>query len=208
MAISQILTKLFQFGIDKKYFVILEVGKLDKNCYKKSKVEVIDFDRTKELIVREYQLDTIKSCDALKIIIDRECIDFIEMKSSIEILKNPKITNTKKLQLQVDKFDFIGKIRDSLSILSLIVNKANNNLNGREKQEYYSIPKNYTILTDIKIDNNPLEYLTFSLVYLGQMSTSLTDMLVKSVSKIPTDKYHNLQQPKLMDCKTFEDYYS
>ena len=157
MAVKEVLTKLLKFGVDKNYFIISEVGKLDKSCCKKSKVKAIDFDKTKEKVVNDFNLDTIKSCDALKIIPQKKCIDFIEMKSSINIINNINNNTQGKLQQQVDKFDFEGKIRDSLYILYFLVNNRNSNLMGYEKNEYYKVKKNYIILTDINIEINPLD---------------------------------------------------
>lgn len=208
MAIEeQVLNKILEYGMQKKYFKFVTIGELDKSCCQQSKVEIIDFDATKEKIVAEFKFGTLKSCDALKITNKNKCIDFIELKSSINILKNPKNNSDAQIKEQVSKFDFQGKIRDSLLILSNIISKRDNMLSGNEQSIYYEIRKNYIILTDISPDDNPLEFISFTLDFLGELSSSLMILLKDKIDNINPGQLHNLQKPVLMDCKSFEKHY-
>ncbi len=208
MEIEQILTNLLKFGIEKEYFVTFKMGKIDKTCCKQSEIEVIDFDRTKEKIVAEFGYATIKSCDALKILPSLKRIDFIEMKGSLEFLKRNRDNSNEKVQKQVSKFDFEGKIKDSLHILDCIINKTNY-LTGKERQQYSNIKKYYFIITDINLTENPLESIVLNIEHWGIMwKPFLIDKLQEKLDCIDIQQFKNLQPLILMDCEGIEKYYN
>lgn len=82
-----LLQRLLGFGIVNHYFLITEIGKLDKSCCTSLKTEVIDFDKTEEFHRKEHNYQNLKSCDALKILVQKNRIDFIEMKGFKEFIK-------------------------------------------------------------------------------------------------------------------------
>ena len=207
MAIEQqVLDKLLKFGIDKGYFEFTTIGQLDKSCCPKAKVEVIDFDKTKDIITKKFNLVSLKSCDAIKIIPENNCIDFIEMKSLANISKNIKIKTETNLKTQVDNFDLKGKIRDSLYILSTIA-LQNNALHGAELSIYHDVKKNYIILSDINFEDNPVDFIALTFDFMEYVSSSIKNIMKESVDKINANETYNLQKPILIDCEKFNNYY-
>jgi len=53
MEIKDFLQKLLDFGKQEGYFEETTIGQLDKSCCKDSITTIIDFDRTKDIIVSE-----------------------------------------------------------------------------------------------------------------------------------------------------------
>jgi len=208
MAIEKILTNFLSKGIGTKWFIISTVGKLDKSCCVKSNIEVIDFDEAEILHRDKCGASSLKSCDALKFLPKDKRIDFIEMKSSKNILKNPKIDTKDKLKNQIAKFDFVNKISDSLHILTAISNRKEINLSGAERKLLKSIPKQAILLTDLDFEENTINTIAFTLDFLANTSTDLKDLLQGEIEKIGEDTLNNLLKPILMDCSTFERYYT
>jgi hypothetical protein len=203
----EVLGKLLKYGISKKYFEIVTIGKLKESCCKKSKIEIIDFDKTKEKIVEEFELATLKSCDALRIMPTNKCIDFIEIKSSKDILNRRGKNLNVSIEDRVNNFDFQGKIRESLIIISNIVSKNDNKFSGKERDMFFNIKKNYIILTDISPEENPEQNLLLNLSYLSEFSSPLSVLFKEKLDRINPDQLNNLQKPILMGCESFERYY-
>ena len=208
MGIEEVLSIFLNKGVEKKWFDISTIGKLDKSCCTNSKIEVIDFDKAEEIHRKKCGSTSLKSCDALKFMIEEERIDFIEMKSSKNILKNPKIDTNKKLQKQIDKFDFTAKISDSLHILTAISNQREIDLSGKERKLIKNIPKQAILLTDLNFEENVINTIAFTFDFLANMSTNIKDLLQDEINKLGEDNINNLLQPKLMNCKEIEAFYN
>jgi hypothetical protein len=206
MAAIEIQKKLFSYGNAKGYFTSEKLNLIEKSCCSDCLHEVIDFDKTKELVVENNKWTTLKSCDALVIHLEKEGIDFIEMKSSTKILSNKKIDSKEKLQQQIEKFDFANKIHDSLTILNSICNEKNCTLDGAERKSVREITKNYIVVTDLSIKSNPLEFLSLSLEHLAHYSSSITTLLKDVIDNLKGDTLNSLKPPVLMDCETLEKY--
>ena len=208
MGIGEILSNFLKKGEEKKWFEMSTIGKLDNSCCTNSKIDVIDFDKAEEIHREKCGSTSLKSCDALKFLIDKERIDFIEMKSSMNIFKNPKIDTSEKLQKQIDKFDFTAKISDSLHILTAISNQAEINLSGKERKLIKKIPKQAILLTDLNFEENVINTIAFTLDFLANMSTNIKDLLQDEINKLGEDNINNLLQPKLMNCNEIEAFYN
>jgi len=207
MAISKVLSDFLSKGIETKWFIISTIGKLEKSCCLKSKIEVIDFDEAEILHRDKCGASSLKSCDAVKFLPQEKRIDFIEMKSSKNILKNPKIDTKDKLQNQITKFDFVNKISDSLHILTAISNHKEIGLSGRERKLIKSIPKQAILLTDLDFEEDTINTIAFTLDFLANTSTDIKDLLQNEIEKIGEDTLNNLLKPQLMNCSKFETYY-
>jgi hypothetical protein len=205
MAIKDILKKVFDFGIEKKYFRISTIGKLDKSCCIASRVEIIDFDETKTIICKNNNWVDIKSCDGLKILAKNNRIDFIEMKSIVKIFEYQKPNTKTELKLHIENFDFISKIRDSLMLLSSITQEGV--LNKKERADYHKIPKQPILLTDIDFIEDGLWAIMFTLNFLENMSNDIRSLLKDEIQTVRPDTFNNILQPKLMDCKSIDEYY-
>lgn len=207
MAIEKTLTNFLSKGIETKWFIISTVGQLDKSCCLKSNIEVIDFDEVEILHRKKCGASSLKSCDALKFFPNDKRIDFIEMKSIKNILKNPKINTKTELQNQITKFDFVNKLRDSLHVLTTIANHTEIGLSGTERNQVKTTSKQLIILTDLDFEEDTINTITFTLEFLANTSTDIKDLLQDEIVKIGEDTLNNLLKPKLMNCSKFETYY-
>lgn len=129
------------------------------------------------------------------------------MKSIKNLSRNPELKKEGRLQKQITKFDFKGKIRDSIIILSSITQERGV-LTAEERKEFYEIKKQPIFLTDINFDTNSTNYIALSLDFMGSFSTHLEKLLIEEVNLIEADSLNNLQQPILMDCEEFKKYYN
>lgn len=149
------LEKLEIIGISNAYFSMTTVGKLPTSCCLLSNIEVIDFDKTKDKVTKNFQLISLKSCDALKIIKQENRIDFIETKGIKNFIKyqiNPVLSNEKlvetKSKEQIKDFNFARKITDSKYIIDTIFLSKFVEPNNYQREMYDNITINYIILTD------------------------------------------------------------
>ncbi len=83
---------------DKKLFETAQIKDLDKSPCKQSTTVVVDFDKSKIEIVRHIGYHLICSCDALVIDEEKNKIDFIELKSLMNILKYGNYTSLASLR--------------------------------------------------------------------------------------------------------------
>ena len=127
------------------------------------------------------------------------------MKSVSKILQYQNINSKSELVTHTNRFDFIGKIRDSLMIMSAITQEGA--LNKEERGIYHKIKKQPILLTDIDYNDNALDFLVFGLDYLGNLSIDIKTLMKDEVNNVKPDTLNNLTQPLLMDCKKFEEYY-
>jgi len=207
-----LLEKLLNFGLANGYFSITEIGKLDKSCCQNLKTEVIDFDKTEEFHRKAHNYQNLKSCDALKILDQLKRIDFIEMKGFKEFIKrqlNHSNSIDSQVRVKITDFDFLSKIRDSIIILNNIVLSKSFDITGKEQKIYHKIVKNFIILTDIDIQQNPLELIAFSLSFLGQTSSDMETIVAKLVDDEIKQlaAFENIQKPILLTCKKFDEFY-
>jgi len=209
-----LLQKILDLGISNGYFELNEIKSLDKSCCTDSSISVIDFDKTEEIHRVKHCALALKSCDALKISGTDSSIDFIEMKGMRQFMNRQLIIKTNiqpQVQEKVYSFKFTNKIRDSITILNNIVQSANFNLSGRERDLYHAIAKKYIVLTDINIMSNPLELLTLTLEFLSETSSDMEHILFEhfesEIRNIELPNYYNIQRPILMSCNDFKSYY-
>lgn len=129
------------------------------------------------------------------------------MKSISMYLRWQAPANKSDIESAIGGYDLKGKIRDSLVILSNIINHKDSTLSGNEKKHLHSTPKHYIFLVDVSLEDNPLEYIAFTLGYLGQLSSDIVNILEKATESIGMDNLNSLQRPMLMNCSTFKAYY-
>jgi len=171
-----VLNKLLNCGINKGYFKIKHISKIenwDKKLapiIKKLKLHAIDFDETKELYCRKRNCGDLKSCDALMISPKKPKprIDFIEFK----IIKSKSKEST--LLGKMNKYKIEDKINDSIHILNdiaLVI--CNLNSNGTEKHEYYKVSIHVGVAMNINFDDG-IQGFYEALNHLGENSSSIT----------------------------------
>ena len=207
-----ILEKVLKFGILKNYFKKLAIKDIDKSCCNLD-YEIIDFDKTKEIICKESNQATRKSCDGLCL---KKSINFIEfkslnnffdkefkykLKSNKKNLKESEIINEK-----VSSFGFDKKIRDSLWILDYILNHHEIKLNSENLEQFYNdkIEKKYFVVKDNfqPLINLSMQFNALSGVKNNQLKNRDTmDILIdENLSKITL-----INKPKLIDCNELQE---
>jgi len=203
-----------EFGCGKDYFSLTEIGKLDKSCCPNSKIQVIDFDKTKESYCSVHDLKNLKSCDALKMVDEPERIDFIEMKGFKQFI-NRQLSHDLPLEEQIaskiSDFDLIGKIRDSIFILNSIVSSKAFEISGSQQKSFHPIEKNFIVLTDIDIQHDPIDHIVVSLTFLSQTSSlieqEISKLLVDQITQLDVASFYNIQRPMLLSCKDLDGFY-
>lgn len=207
MEIEEFLKRFLQFGLKEGYFKIVAVKDLPKVCCPNSTTEVIDFDETTRIYCKKTEMQSLPSCDALKIIPEKQRFDFIEFKGLKEyIKKNPDIS---VFENKVKNFNLIGKIRDSIHILYAILNNKKNPTKqmSSDREYYFKIEKNYIVVTDIE---DGIEGLTATLVALSEYSTLIS---IPIIEKMLIDEIENnindirLIRPILKRCQHFDTFY-
>ena len=201
------LEKVLNFGLSKEYFKKLKIKDIEKSCCNDLEFEIIDFDRTKDIVCNEANQVSRKSCDGLYL---NESIDFIEFKSLNNFfnkefkykLKND--ANTEEIEMIKQKvldFNFTKKIRDSLWLFDYILNHNELELKNNDKESIYKIEKNYFIVKDEY--KQPLLAIVDKLNMLAQDENNelkyreTMDILIKKdLGEIKIE----VNRPKLMTC--------
>jgi hypothetical protein len=207
-----ILEKVLKFGISKNYFKKLAIKDIDKSCCNLD-YEIIDFDKTKEIICKESNQVTRKSCDGLCL---KNSINFIEFKSLNNFFNKEfkyKLKSNKKnlkeseiINEKVSSFGFDKKIRDSLWILDYILNHHEIKLNSENLEQFYNdkIEKKYFVVKDNfqPLINLSMQFNALSGVKNNQLKNRDTmDILIdKNLSKITL-----INKPKLIDCNELQE---
>jgi hypothetical protein len=209
------LQRLLEFGINEKFFEIKLLGQLDKSCCTNSKLEVIDYDKTKDDLSQKSEINKPKSSDALKIIPQLNCIDFIELKGFGEFINRNKNDGNvnEKINSQVKKFDLAQKIEDSLFVLQFIIRHKKFNCTKSEKIQYKQAIKNYIIVTDIDLYQNPANYRLAAYNHLrgdgsetiDTIKQEILNKLAESANDIP--ELENLNRAKVLNCREIDNYY-
>ena len=207
------LERLMEFGISEKFFDVKPLGQLEKSCCSNSKIAVIDYDKTKELVSKIAKLQQPKSADALKILPQLNRIDFIELKGFEKFIhynKN-KADIGEKVSNQIEEFNLAKKIRDSLLVLLILINREEFKCTKSESEQYQQATKNYIIVVDIDLNENPMKDRLITLTFLSENTShikrKILDELNQAVDNIALSSLENLEKPKLLSCRKIDGYY-
>lgn len=148
---------------------------MDKSCCPDATTQVIDFDKTKDKVLRSAKLQPYKSCDALKILPDLKRLYFIEFKGLKQFVYyvHSNIAPERKEQKivqQIKKFDLETKLHDSYIILYFVLTK-NSSLKKTDKPFYRTVEKNYIILVDTAVEEQGIQNLALTLEFLSETSS-------------------------------------
>ena len=208
--IEAFLTHFEQKGIETGYFEVAKIKEIHKTCCHNAAAEVIDFDKTKEKLIKTTKLITTKSCDCLKIRPKNSSIDLIEMKGFAQMLnyfKSPKIDET--INKTVEKFDLVRKVEDSLYLLDTLVRKKELEMTTDDATFYRQTNINFVVLTDTDTLNSGFNYFAFVSYFLSNYSDSIENyidnQLNTELSKIPQIN-HKLNKPTLKTCGEIDAY--
>lgn len=210
----RMLERLMEFGISEKYFHVKPLGQLEKSCCSNSKIAVIDYDKTKELVSNIAKIQQPKSADALKILPQLNRIDFIELKGFEKYIQHKKDKSdiNKEVSNQVEKFGLTEKIRDSLFVLAFLIKLKEFECKKFEREQYQQATKNYIIVVDIDLNENPIKDRLITLAFLSEdtithIKRKILYELKQAVDDIPFSSLENFEKPKLFNCRKIDEYY-
>ncbi len=198
----KIINKKTGEEIENVFFTEKSLGDLEKDenltCFTQLKVKVIDFDKTEERL-RENKVRSRKSCDAIKFKTDtnKPEIHFIELKSIKNIDKDTSVKTSEDRINKIRSFKFDKKIRDSIMIMSEVIEHKNMKLTTDDIENYYSTPKQPILLLDINKDGQ--DGFKFTLEFLS---------IRNELTKIGKNDAHNLLDAKPAYCGNFDEKYN
>ena len=179
---------------------VLETVNLGKNncckgAFPSETCKVINFDD----VTKAYTLGKARpsSCDALKFCQTDNRIDLVELKG-IELFKqhNPNATKA-----EVDKHfekssqDYTKKLHDSYNTLSALVSEVN------ATTSLDSVTIRYFIVTDAKLEKDPLKVMTLMRSYLAGTSDLDVTLQMALRKKVETIKPTiTIEKPRLLHC--------
>lgn len=201
------LEKLINIGEIHYNFELKRLKDIDKSCCKNIEDLFYDFDKIKEKIVEEHKFQTLSSCDVLNICLEdtNQSFDFIEMKGLLQFQENAK--TEKDIDKQIAKFDFEKKIEDSLYLLQTILNSDNFKATKKEREEFCNFRKRYFIVTDISLEQNPLDLLVITMEHLSTTSNIDKYIEIKLLDKIEKTEFNTkIEKPKLINCSELKQY--
>jgi hypothetical protein len=206
------LDRLMLFGIEKGFFEEKPLGELEKSCCPCAKTVVIDFDKAKEKILKETSCQQPKSADAIKILPHLSRIDFIEMKGWEQfIIRNQDKKNfSEETENHIDNLRLSTKIRDSLNTLWIFVKDKNLRCSNLEFSQYEQAEKNYFVVVDIDLYQDPMKDRAVALGFLSQNLTKqkVLNALKKDVDGIAESNLENLKKPRILNCREIDKFYN
>lgn len=167
---------------DDFHYVFIEkkISELDKTCSDLD-LEVFDFDKAAEewgRILKDginLNISKVPSCDALKISPEMRKFDLIEMKSVKNFIGNnspDKVNKMQDIEKKCDEYkkECKDKYRWSMQILEYLILYSDCGLNKNDKKRLRDMEKDYYILSDYGIKQNPSEVLAMNLFTLSHPS--------------------------------------
>lgn len=222
-SVKDFLTKLVNYGEktfeykgeEVAFFQKVQIKDIDE-CCKSAVTEVYDFDKCKELFSKIHKLKSPKSCDALKITIDRGTIDFIEIKGLQEFIsrqleEGSEEEKKKKIENKMKKLRLPVKITDSIYVLYNIMNRGSFELTNDEQTCYLQdVKKNYILVVDFDI-NDPRQLIAASLGKAVEKSkvyeVSIMQVLKEKLDNIPIGSLSHPQKSLIKTCSTIDKFY-
>jgi hypothetical protein len=205
------LDRLMLFGIEKGFFEEKPLGELEKSCCPCAKTVVIDFDKAKEKILKETSCQQPKSADAIKILPHLSRIDFIEMKGWEQFIIRTQDKNnfSKETENHIDNLRLSTKIRDSLNTLWIFVKDKNLRCSNLEFSQYEQAEKNYFVVVDIDLYQDPMKDRAIALGFLSQnlSKQKVLNALKKDVDGISESNLENLKKPRILNCREIDQFY-
>ena len=193
----------------KPIFVRKRIKDIPQSPCKNSETIVCDFDHAKRIIVKKYNLISLSSCDAIKLLENVPRIDFIEFKSIKDILLSDTkgFRSVDDFMRKISNLNLHQKIIDSYHLLYNIITDNAYDFKGNDRKVYNALKKLYIIVFDFD-QITPLQRIQFSLNYLGSYY-SIERMVKEAVSeKIKPADLLNISAPIIKDCQTIDPFYT
>ncbi|WP_322924522.1 hypothetical protein [Paenibacillus campi] len=201
------LSELLNNGTKHGIFTIVALEKLDVHRKIRAKVEVIDYDKTKELLFTEISKGSLsfkqlKSCDAIKIIVDDNRLDFIEIKGIKQFCETyhqlSAAEGKQKIDDQLQRFNLPKKIKDSLIILQLLMCTNEIGLNNQQKATFdEEVICDYIIVIDAEIEQDSIKSFATMMSYLADYSSFQQEYIVRLTTSLDTIEDFKIKKPVL-----------
>ncbi len=138
------IDRLLSRGVEKGIFSLTKICDLHKPCINNmcassSKLNIIDFDKTKDWFCKKYEYKPLKSVDAL--LMKQDTICFIEIKGWAKFIEYNKSLSKQSIEQKLDDFNLETKYVDSYRILHSLVDNKLFDLNSSERASFYSKKK-------------------------------------------------------------------
>ncbi len=193
----------------KPVFVRKKIKEIPQTPCKNSETIVCDLDYAKKIIVKKYNLVSLSSCDAIKLLKDEQRIDFIEFKSIKDILfSDPKgIRSVDDFKRKILNLNLHQKIIDSNYLLYTIITDSAYDFKGNDRKVYSALKKLYIIIFDFDQIAH-LQRIQFLFNYLGNYY-GIERMVKEAVSdKIKSADLLNISPPIIKNCQTIDQFYT
>lgn len=181
------------------HFPFVSICQLHKPCEKKPRCLqvndklLINFDDVKTTFCSEKGKPSCSSVDGLGAKSGK--LLFVEIEGWIDFLNHNSTNVEKKIEKQVSGYDFAKKLTDSFGICNELAD---------DKDFLSNVKIAYIIVTDISIEENPLQSILSNLNSLGQTSSNLESLcnkyMLAKINKISNvDTYYK-------SCKDFDAF--
>ncbi len=203
-----ILAKVLKLGAEQSFFISKKINEIEKSCCASQECEIIDFDETAKKISMQQALQTVSSCDGLKICSQYNRIDFIELKG-FEFFKKHRLKSSMNneeqkniISTQVNKFDFNKKLKDSLFLLDVIVRLNSFSVTTSEQKKFFDSKKRYFIVTDLTSDKDGIGSFMLTMSFLSHTASIdryIETCLEQALDNLPCSEL-KIEKPILTSC--------
>ena len=190
----------------KKYFSCDSLAKVSDNTCFCEEFKLIDFDKTKKIVVEEANQVNRSSCDGLHL---NDSINFIEFKSfkKVKAQQHKENLETKERRF-ISKVEtsLLDKIESSIWIFEFVVHHKDIALTKDEKATYSKLDKNYYLVVDVNLSKQNKDTLIAQLNGLT-IPTSLYNNLIINVKSIldGIEQSIKIKKPLLIDCMQLKE---
>jgi hypothetical protein len=186
----------------KKYFIFDSLTKVSDNTCLCKEFELIDFDKTKKIVINEANQSNRSSCDGLHL---NDNVNFIEFKSFKKVKEQQHTEDLEKKERRfISKVEtsLLDKIESSIWIFEFVVHHKNIALTKNDKTTYSKLDKNYYLVVDIDLTEQNKDSFIAQLNGLT-IPTSLYNNLIINVKSIldGIEQSIKIKKPLLIDCK-------
>jgi len=190
----------------KKYFIFDSLTKVSDNTCLCKEFELIDFDKTKKIVINEANQSNRSSCDGLHL---NDNVNFIEFKSFKKVKEQQHTEDLEKKERRfISKVEtsLLDKIESSIWIFEFVVHHKNIALTKNDKTTYSKLYKNYYLVVDIDLTEQNKDSFIAQLNGLT-IPTSLYNNLIINVKSIldGIEQSIKIKKPLLIDCKQLKE---
>lgn len=211
------LNTLLENGKKIGLFEVKKLEDLDTQNRISSKVEVIDFDAVKDNIFKtfnqhEFGFNSLKSCDAVKIIPNENRLDFIEIKGIEEFVERHSQMEIAAaivgIDEQIEKFNLPNKIFHSLTILTIVFQIDKITLTNAQKNSFFDeVISDFIIVIDSEIEQDGIKSFEVMLEFLAETSNIKEEYIIRLEQVINGISILKIQKPLLKYNSEIDNHY-